>query len=74
MPGDLAVLDEAHRLRNIFKDTNKTAADIEWCKHATSHAQTHGGKPWSCLPIPHDVITASATLDGLTATFKTATP
>jgi adenine-specific DNA-methyltransferase len=28
VPWDLAVLDEAHRLRNIFKGTNKTAAAI----------------------------------------------
>jgi type III restriction enzyme len=51
----------------------KARAAIEWCKHATAHAQTHGGKPWSYLLIPHDVITASATLDGLTAAFRTAT-
>ncbi|MGC9945639.1 MAG: hypothetical protein ABSF64_04530 [Bryobacteraceae bacterium] len=34
---------------------------------------SHGGKPWSYLLIPHDVITASATLDGPIATFRTAT-
>jgi len=35
---------------------------------------TLGGKPWSYILIPHDAITASATLDGLIAAFRTATP
>jgi hypothetical protein len=35
---------------------------------------TLGGKPWSYILIPHAAITASATLDGLTAAFRTATP
>ncbi len=51
----------------------KARAAIEWCKHATDHARTYGGKAWSYLLIPHDVITASATLDGLTTAFGTAT-
>ena len=48
----------------------KARAATEWCKHATDHARTYGGKPWSYLLIPHDVIAASATLDGLTAAFR----
>jgi type III restriction enzyme len=52
----------------------KARAAMEWCKHASAHARTYGGKPWSYMLIPHDVITASATLDGLTATFRAAAP
>ena len=47
----------------------KARAAVEWCKHATEHARTLGGKPWSYVLIPHDVINASATLDGLIAAF-----
>ena len=49
-------------------------ASRRWCKHATEPARTLGGKPWSYLPIPHDAITASATLDGLIAAFRAAAP
>ena len=47
----------------------KARAAVEWCKHATEHARTLGGQPWSYVLIPHDVINASATLDGLIASF-----
>ena len=50
----------------------KARAATEWCRHASAHARTYGGKPWSYLLIPHDVITASATLDALIATFRAA--
>jgi type III restriction enzyme len=52
----------------------KARAAAEWCRHASEHARTIGGKPWSYVLIPHDAITASATLDGLLAAFRTATP
>jgi type III restriction enzyme len=52
----------------------KARAAVEWCWHASEHARTIGGKPWSYPLIPHDVITASATLDALTAAFRKATP
>jgi type III restriction enzyme len=42
-------------------------AAAEWCRHATAHELTHGGKPWSYL-IPHDVIADNKTLHRLTAT------
>ena len=45
----------------------KASAAVEWCKHATAHELANGGKPWSYLLIPHDVITASKTLKGLAA-------
>ncbi len=48
----------------------KKAAASEWCKHATEHAQQHGGKPWRYLLIPHDAITGNMTLEGLAARFS----
>jgi len=45
----------------------KAKAAIEWCQHATVHAGKNGGKSWSYLLIPHDVITDNKTLKGLAA-------
>lgn len=36
-----------------------------WCKRASDHARGHGGKLWTYLLIPHDVISENMTLDGL---------
>jgi len=47
----------------------KARAAVEWCRHATAHGLEHGDKPWSYLLIPHDAIKASATLQGLAATY-----
>jgi len=44
----------------------KAAAAIQWCQHASAN----GGKPWSYVLIPHDVITAAATLEGLLAEYR----
>lgn len=50
----------------------KARAAAQWCQHATEHGKTHGGKPWTYLLIPHDVVTDNKTLGGLAAahTFK----
>jgi len=48
----------------------KARAAIQWCHHATEHAKTNGGKPWSYVLMPHDAITAAATLDGLVSQFQ----
>ena len=47
----------------------KAAAAVTWCQHATAHAKENGGKPWSYLLIPHDVILNNMTLQGLAATY-----
>ena len=47
----------------------KARATALWCAHASEHACAHGAKPWSYLLIPHDAITANATLAGLAAQF-----
>ena len=40
----------------------KAEAGVLWCKHASVHAQAHGGKPWKYLLVPHDVVTADKRL------------
>jgi len=47
----------------------KKRAAVRWCKHATQHANEHGGKPWRYLLIPHDAITHNASLEGLKREF-----
>ena len=34
----------------------KAAAAVRWCKHASDHAASVGGKPWHYLLVPHDAI------------------
>ncbi len=59
----------ADQLQNSDVVAKKMAAS-EWCKHATEHAQQHGGKPWSYLLIPHDAITGNMTLEGLASRYS----
>jgi type III restriction enzyme len=47
----------------------KAKAAVEWCQHATKHAIENNLKPWSYLLIPHDAITANASLSGLASLF-----
>jgi type III restriction enzyme len=61
------------KARNELNDADveaKKAAAVEWCKHATNHALKNGGKPWSYLLVPHDVITENMSLSGLAAHFR----
>ena len=44
----------------------KQKAAEEWCRHASNHAATYGGKPWRYSLVPHDVVTENNTLDRLT--------
>ncbi|HWQ68484.1 MAG TPA: hypothetical protein VN494_00790 [Patescibacteria group bacterium] len=48
----------------------KAKAAAEWCGHATKHERRNGGKPWTYLLIPHDVITDNKTLQGLAASYS----
>lgn len=43
----------------------KKQAALEWCKHASAHAATHGGKPWVYSLIPHDLVAENMTIEGL---------
>jgi len=47
----------------------KAKAAVEWCRHASEHERRHGGKPWTYLLIPHDVIAENKTLKGLAASY-----
>ena len=40
----------------------KAAAAARWCKHASDHAATVGGKPWHYLLVPHDEMSESRRL------------
>jgi len=42
--------------------TAKAAAAVNWCRHASKHAVTVGGKPWKYLLAPHDEIAESKRL------------
>jgi len=59
----------ADQMQNVDVVAKKTAA-FEWCKHASEHAQQHGGKPWSYMLIPHDAISGNMTLEGLASRYE----
>jgi type III restriction enzyme len=42
---------------------------VTWCKQASDHAGTCGGKSWKYALIPHDAITENMTLKGLAGQF-----
>jgi len=43
----------------------KCDAAVRWCRHASDHARTYGGKSWIYALIPHNAIAGNMTLDGL---------
>lgn len=43
----------------------KKQVAVDWCANASRHAESHGGKPWRYVLIPHDVISENMTLTGL---------
>jgi len=47
----------------------KKQVAIDWCANASRHAESHGGKPWRYVLIPHDVISDNMTLAGLVGQF-----
>jgi hypothetical protein len=48
----------------------KAEAEALWCRRATAHEQAHGGKPWSYLVIPHNVLTEDKTLPALLGAYR----
>jgi len=42
---------------------------VRWCKQASDHASTYGGKPWKYLLVPHDAIAQNMTLGWLAGRF-----
>lgn len=68
---DLKLLIEV-KAANEMEDPEvraKARAAVEWCGHASDFARQYGEKPWTYLLVPHDEVTASATLQGLVARF-----
>ncbi len=47
----------------------KRDAAATWCKRASGHAASYGGKSWKYVLIPHDAIAGNMTLQGLAAKF-----
>ncbi|MBI5198130.1 MAG: type III restriction endonuclease subunit R, partial [Nitrospirae bacterium] len=47
----------------------KKAAAVTWCKNASTHSASYGGKCWRYLLIPHDIIAENMTLAGLSSQF-----
>lgn len=43
----------------------KKDSAMRWCRNASDHTATHGGKPWRYALIPHDAIAENMTLGGL---------
>ncbi|MEC4685425.1 MAG: DEAD/DEAH box helicase family protein [Nitrospirota bacterium] len=62
-------LCEPKRASEVSDDVVQSKADAAavWCEHATVHAKTCGGKPWTYLLIPHDRISEQMSLSGLMA-------
>ena len=50
----------------------KASAAAKWCRSASDHAQSNGGKPWSYVLIPAEQILANASLAGLAIRFGRA--
>lgn len=57
------------KARNEMTTTDveaKRKAAEEWCRHASAHAATYGGKPWRYALVPHDTVADNMTLARLT--------
>ena len=52
----------------------KAKAAVKWCEYATAHEEQVGGKAWSYLLIPHDVVTEAKTIQGLGAAYTQKPP
>jgi len=60
------------KARNEMTDPEviaKRDVAVTWCKHASNHAVTYGGKPWKYVLIPHDAILDNMTINGFATHF-----
>jgi type III restriction enzyme len=48
----------------------KKDAAIKWCRNASEHAASYGGKPWRYVLIPHDVIADNMTVSALAQSYS----
>lgn len=53
----------------VLIPSHEVTAAVEWYCHAAHYAVTHDGKPWYYVLIPHDVIKANHSFEGLCAEF-----
>jgi type III restriction enzyme len=47
----------------------KQDAATKWCRNASEHAASYGGKPWRYVLMPHDAVAENMSLDGLAARY-----
>ncbi len=60
------------KARNEMTDPEvlaKRDVAVTWCRHASNHAVSYGGKPWKYVLIPHDAIAENITVNGLASHF-----
>jgi len=48
----------------------KATAAAEYCKHATDYTTQNNGKPWTYVIIPHNVVLANMSFEGLVAKYE----
>lgn len=67
----LAVIQPEKREEMTAADVMaKKDAAVKWCKRASDHAKTYGGKPWKYVLIPHDVVAENVTLEWLASSTE----
>ena len=47
----------------------KKEVAVGWCRNASEHAKSYGGKPWRYVLMPHDAVAENMSLDGLAARY-----
>ncbi|MFH1964083.1 MAG: DEAD/DEAH box helicase family protein [Acidobacteriota bacterium] len=63
----------ASEISDVIVQAKADAAAL-WCEHATVHANTYCGKPWTYLLIPHDRISDQMNLAGMAASYTYLSP
>ncbi|MGB7217805.1 MAG: DEAD/DEAH box helicase family protein [Vicinamibacterales bacterium] len=58
-----------NEMTTVEVEAKRKAAE-EWCRHASAHAATYGGKPWRYALVPHDTVADNMTLERLTGDRK----
>jgi type III restriction enzyme len=62
------------KARNEMADPDvlaKRDSAVNWCKNASDHAASYGGKRWNYALIPHDAISENMTVEVLASNFGT---
>jgi type III restriction enzyme len=61
------ILCEPKRASEMETDIvrQKSAAAVEWCRHATEYERQNNGKAWRYALVPHDAITSTSTFGAL---------